>query len=136
DVVLAALLVLLGLACVPVLNGAIVTGNSAVYLGRLSALGADKLLSAEVSVVLAHRVCGRNGVVGESVVFGNLANKRCGSFPARHLLAEECMEHRARGVKRLKLVLNVKRSEYVVGVADGKVAAVCVVRSSARLCRG
>ena len=136
DVVLAALLVLLRLACVPVLDGAVVAGDAAVDLGVLTAVGALELLAAQIAVILADGIGRGEGVVRELVVLSDLADKICCGLPARQLLAEEGVEHGAGGVAGLEIVLNVERGENIVRVADRQVRAVGVVRGSARLGRG
>ena len=136
DDVFPALLVLLGLTGVPVLHGAVVAGDAAVDLGGLAALRAGEMLAADVAVVLADGVGGREGVVGQLVVLGDLAHEVCCGLPARQLLAEEGVEDGAGGVARLEIVLNVERGEDIVGVADRQVRAVGVVRGAARLRRG
>jgi len=51
-----SLLVFLSLTVVPVLNGAVVAGDTAVNLGLFTAFGANKLLACDISVVLTYRV--------------------------------------------------------------------------------
>ena len=53
------------LTVVPVLDGTVVAGDAAVYLGLLTAVGAGVDLTGDVAVGLAHAVGGRHGVVGQ-----------------------------------------------------------------------
>ncbi len=135
-VVFPPVLELLDLAVVPVLDGAVVAGYTAVHLGRLAALGAGELLAHKVAVVLADGVGRGHGVVGQLVVLRDLAHEVRRRLPARQLLAEEGVEDRAGGVERLQLILHVERGEDVLGIADGQVGGVGVVRVSARLGSG
>ena len=82
-------------------------------------------------MVLADGIGRADGVVRKLIVFRYLADKICGSLPVGQLLAEEGVEHRAGGVQRLELVLNIKCAEDIIGVADGQVAGVGVIRSAA-----
>ena len=127
DVINLAVLIFLGFAVVPVLNRAVVTGDSAVYFGGLAANWALFLFARQVSVGLADRIGGGHGVVGQLVVFGYLADKICSRLPIGQLFAQECVENGTRGVERLQLVLNVESRENVLGVSHGQVGAVGVV---------
>ena len=80
DIVNLTLLVLLGLTIVPVLNGTVIAGDSAVDLGGLITVGAGVNLALDVAVVLTYRVGGRKGVVGQTIVFSNRSNEICGSL--------------------------------------------------------
>ena len=92
-------------------------------------MGAGILLTGDISVILTYGVRGRECVIRKLIVFCYCAYKRCRALPCGELLSEECVEYRSRGVKRLKLVLNVKSREYIVGVSNGKVRGVGLVRS-------
>ena len=118
---------LLGLAVVPVLYRAVVSGDAAVHLGGLAAVGAGELLPGQVSVVGAHRVGGGNGVVGQLVMFRDFAHQGGGRLPAGQFLPQEGVEHRAGGVEHLELVLHVQGGEQVVGAPHGQVGGVGVV---------
>ena len=130
------LLEFLGLAGIPVLHGAVVTGDTAIDLGGFAALGAGELLTIEVTVVLADRIGGGDGVIGELVVFGDLSHQVCCGFPARQLLAQEGVEDGAGGVAGLEIVLNVESGKDIVRVSDGEMRGVGVIGRSAGLCSG
>ena len=87
-------------------------------------------------MVLADGIGGAYGVIGQLVVFRDLADEVCRRLPAGQLLAEEGVEDRAGGVEGLELILDVKSREHIVGVADGQVAGVGVIRGAAGLGRG
>ena len=93
-------------------------------------MGAGVDLACKISVILTYRVGGREGVIGELVVLRNGANEGCGRLPRGQLLAEEGVEYSTRGVKSLKLVLNIERRKDIVGIADGKVRRVGVIGSA------
>ena len=82
-------MILLGLSFVPVLHGAVIAGDAAVYLRGFAALGAGKLLAVKVAVVLADGIGGAESVVRQLVVLGYLADKICRRLPVRELFAEE-----------------------------------------------
>ena len=78
-------------------------------------------------MVLAHGVGGGQGVVGQTVVLGDLADQRRRRLPVGQLFAQEGVEHGAGGVEGLEIVLDVQGGEDVLGVAHGQVGAVGVV---------
>ena len=80
NVVNLTLLVFLSFTVVPVLNGTIVTCDSAVNLGCLATIGTGVNLALNVAVVLTYRVGGRKGVVGQTIVLSNLLNEICSSL--------------------------------------------------------
>ena len=121
---------LLRLAVVPVLHGAVITGNPAVDLGTLATERADGLLAGEVTVGPADGVGRGEGVIRQTVVLGDLPHQVCGSLPVWQLLAEECVEDGAGGVEGLHLVLDIEGRENVFGEAHGQVGGVGVVRSA------
>ena len=77
-------------------------------------------------MILTYRVGGRESIVRKLIVLCYGADKGCSRLPRGQLLTKEGMEYSARGVKRLKLVLNVESREDVVGVANGKVKRLCI----------
>ena len=83
----------------------------------------------------ADGIGGRERVVGQAVVLGDLAHQICRGFPVRQLFSEEGVEHRAGGVERLEFILNVQCGENVLRVAHGQVGGVGVVGRFALLCR-
>ena len=133
DVVDGALLEFLRFAVVPVLDGAVVTGDSAVYLRLLAAVRAFVDLAGEISVVFADRIGRRQRVVGQRIVLRDLAHERGGGAPVGQLFAEESVEHRAGGVERLQLVLDVERLKDILGKADRQMRAVGIIGSRVRL---
>ena len=115
-----SVLVFLRFTVIPVLNGTIVASNTAVNLGLFTAMGAGINLACDVTVTLTYRVCGRKGIIRKLIIFGNLANKICGSLPIGELFTEECVEYSTRCIKGLKLVLNVKCGENIIGITNRK----------------
>ena len=95
DIIDFALFVFLSLAVVPVLDGAIVAGDTAVDLGGGAAVGALEFFACDVAVVAAYGVSGRKSIIGQLVVICDLSDKVGGSSPIRQLLAEEGMEYGA-----------------------------------------
>ena len=81
NVVDLSLLELLRLSVVPVLNGAVVARNTAVYLGLCSAIVALIVLAGDVTVILADGVGRAEGVVRQLIVLGDLANEVCSRLP-------------------------------------------------------
>lgn len=81
NVVDLSLLELLCLSVVPVLNGAVVARNTAVYLGLCSAVVALVVLAGDVTVILADGVGRAEGVVRQLIVLGDLANEVCSRLP-------------------------------------------------------
>ena len=127
DVVHFALFELCAFTVVPVLNGAIVTGDTAVNF-RLSATdGASVLFPFEVAVFLADGIGRGERIVGQFVVFCNLSHEICRRLPTVEALTEECVEDRTRSVEGLEFVLNVESGEDIARVSDGKVRTVGVV---------
>ena len=63
DVIRSAILEFLRFAIVPVLHGAVITGDTAVDLCFLAAEGADRLLSCKIAVVLTDGVGRRQRVI-------------------------------------------------------------------------
>ena len=109
DIVNLSLLELLRLTVVPVLNGTVVTGNTAVNLRLCSALGTSIVLTNDISVVAAYGVRGRHCVIRKLIVLSDLANEIRRSLPVGKLFTKERMEYGTRGIKCLEIVLNVKR---------------------------
>ena len=118
QVILFALLIFLRLTHVPVLHGAVVAGNAAIDLRGLTAVGAGEMLAFQVAVALTDGVGGGQGVVGQAVVFCNLAHQRGGRLPRGQLLAQEGVEDGAGGVEGLQVILNIQRGKNVVGETD------------------
>ena len=127
NVVHLSVLEFLRFAVVPVLHGAVVARDAAVNFGLCAAVRAGELFAREVAVLLADGIGGRKGVVGEFIVVRDLFHESGGRFPVGQLFAEEGVEHRARGVKGLQIVLNVQSVEHVLGISHGQVRAVGVI---------
>ena len=87
-------------------------------------------------MVLADGVGGREGIIVQLVVLGDLPHQVGRRLPAGQLLAQESVEHGAGGIAGLEIVLNIKSLEDVLGVADRQVGAVGVVGGTAGLSRG
>ena len=130
EIVDLAVFELLSLTIIPVLHRTIVSGDPAVDFRLLSAVRADSLLTDQVTVILTYRVGRAQGVVGEPVVFRNLANQVCGGLPVRELFTQERVEHGSGGVQRLQFILHIQCGEDVFAVAHRQVAGVGVVRST------
>ena len=111
---------LLNFAVVPILHRAVVTGDSAVNLGFASAMRACVLLACKITVRAANRVGGGDGIVGQLIILRNFANKCRRTLPIGQFFTEEGVEHRAGGIERLQLVLNIQRRENIFRIADGK----------------
>ena len=108
---------LLTFTVIPVLNRAVVTGDTAVDLGLSAAVRADGLLSGKISVIGADGIGGGQRIIGQLVVFGYLAHQCRSSLPIREFFSEEGVENRAAGIKRLQLVLHIKCGEHILGIA-------------------
>ena len=87
NIILLASLVLLRFTDIPVLHRAVVAGNAAVNLGGCAALRAGEMLTGEITVGLADGIGGGHGVVGQAVVFRNLAYQGGSRLPRGELLA-------------------------------------------------
>ena len=130
DIVDLSVLEFLRLAVVPVLNGAVVAGDTAVDFGLSSAYRAGVLFAAQISVILAYRIGRGQRVVRKLIVVRDLLDESRRRLPVGELFAEERVEYGARGVQRLKFVLNVESVEDIRRIADGQVRAVGVVRGA------
>ena len=95
-----------------------------------------ELLACKVAVVLTYRVGGRDRVVRQSVILGDSAHEKGGRLPRGKLFAKICVEYCTRGIEGVKLVLHIKSLEDIVGIANGKVAGVGVIGSTAVLVGG
>ena len=135
DIVDHTVLVLLGLAVVPVLDRAIVTCDAAVDFRLLAADRACELLACQIAVVLAHGISRRHCVIRQLIVLGNLADKVCRSLPVGKLLAEESVENSSGCVQCLQIILNIQRGEDILCVADRQVRGVGVVRCAVHVSR-
>ena len=89
------------------------------------------MLARDVAVLLADGVSRRHGVIGQLVVLGDLAHQIRRRLPARQLFTKEGMEHRAGGVERLQIVLDVQRLKNVGCEVHRQVRRVRVVRGAA-----
>jgi len=78
-------------------------------------------------VIPAHRIGGRERVVGQAVILRDLPDQRGRGFPVGQLFAQEGVEHRSGGVFGLELVLDVQGGEHVLREADRQVGTVGVV---------
>src|SRR5574344_411321 len=76
----------LRLAFVPVLDWAIVTGDTAIDFRLFAADRALPNFAREVTVFRANAVSRRHGVIRQLVVFGNLADELHAAFPVRESL--------------------------------------------------
>lgn len=83
DIIALAAVVFLGLAIIPVLHRAIITGDAAVNLCRLAAIRAGELLACQIAVLAANGIGGGDGVVGELIILRDLPHQGCSSLPAR-----------------------------------------------------
>ena len=127
DVVVGAVLVLLGLSLVPVLHRTVVSRNPAVNLRLGSADRAGEMLAGQVSVGLTDGVSGRHGVVGQLVILRNGAYQVGGRLPVGQLLTQERVEHRAGGVQGLQFILDVQGVEHIRGVVHRQMGTVGIV---------
>ena len=134
NIVNLTVFILLSLTVIPVLNGAVIACNTAVNLSLFAAFGANKLLACKVSVILTYRICGRHRVIRKLIILRYLADKICRRLPVGKLFAEECMEYCTWCIKRLKLILNVKSREDVLGKANGKVWRVSIISRTVFIC--
>ena len=62
----------------------------------------------------------REGEIGDTVVFGDLADQVLRGGGVIDALAKESVEYRATGVEGLEVVLKIEGIENVAGVADRK----------------
>ena len=118
---------LLAFAVIPVLYRAVVTGDTAVDLGLSAAVRADGLLSGKISVIGADGIGGGQCIIGQLIVFGNFAHQSRRRLPIGQLFAEEGVEYRTAGIKRLELVLYIKCGEHIFGVAYRQMAGIGIV---------
>ena len=117
-VIYLAFLILLELTVVPVLNGTVITCDTAVNLCVFAALGAGEILTRNITVINTDRICGRNRIVRKSVILGNLADEVCRCLPIGKLFSEKRMENSTRCIKGLKLILNIESGKYVLCISD------------------
>ena len=82
-------------------------------------------------MIPADGIGGRERVVRQPVVLGDLPYQARGGLPVGQLFTQERVEHGAGGVSGLQLVLNIQCSKDIVGVSHREVRAVGVVRGSA-----
>ena len=135
DVVDHSVLVLLGLAVVPVLDRTIVAGDAAVDLSLVAADRAGELLAGQIAVILTYGVCRRHCVVRKLVILRDLADKvRC-RFPVGKLLSEERVENGSGSIQSLQIVLNIQSGENILRVAHRKVGGIRVVGLSVHVRR-
>ena len=118
---------LLGLAVIPVLDRAVIAGDTAVNLRGLSAVGAGLLLPRQIAVVPADGIGGAHGIIGQLVVFRDLPHQVGRGLPVRELLPQEGVEDGAGGVESLELVLDIQGGEYILRVAHRQVGGVGVI---------
>lgn len=119
DIINFSLLKFARLAVVPVLNGSVIAGYTAVNFAGSAAFGASEVFAGNIAVFLTYRIGRRNRIIRKFIVFGNLSDESSRSLPVWKLLTEERMEYSTRSVKGLEFVLNVESAEYVVRITYG-----------------
>ena len=125
-----AVLEFLHLAIVPVLDGAVVAGDTAVDLGLLAADRTGVLFARQIAVFGTDRIGRAERIVGQMVVVRDLLHELHGSLPIRQFLTQEAVEYSAGCVENLQTILYIKGRENVLGVANRQVGAVGVVGSA------
>ena len=113
------------LAVVPLAYRAEITDNAGVDLGRGSALGTNRAMTAAIAVRRTYRKRRREGEIGQAVVLQS-AYKPFHCFGIGSGLAQEHVQHGAAGVLGLEAVLEVQNVEDVIAVVDRQVRGVAV----------
>lgn len=112
---------------IPVLDWTIITGDTGIDFGFLSAMWALPLLANEIPVLGANGIGWGHGVIRKFVVLGDLADELHAGFPIWEALTKEGVEDGSGGIKGLELILDIKSGEDVFGIANRKVAGVGVI---------
>lgn len=74
EIIFLSVLVFLGFSVIEVLDRTVISGDTTVYLGILSAFRAIEVFSGDIAVFAADGIRGRKSIIGQTIIFCNLAD--------------------------------------------------------------
>ena len=83
---------------VPITHRTIIAGDAGVHFRFFAAFGTVEVFASDVAVVGAYRIGGRQSIVGQAEIFGDLPDQCSRRLLVGQSFAQEAVEYGAAGV--------------------------------------